>query len=65
MDAFSFILLDNVHLYVLYFFCSVSDVVRKVTKKDIPPHKKMLDLIPSFSEDEDCESVPTIRYLLL
>ncbi|KAM7402239.1 hypothetical protein PAMP_017498 [Pampus punctatissimus] len=44
---------------------SVSDVVRKVTKADIPPHKKMLDLIPSFSEDEECESVPTIRYLLL
>lgn len=44
---------------------SVSDLVRMVTKTDIPPHKKMLDLIPSFAEDEDCERVPTIRYLLL
>ncbi|XP_047439241.1 ubiquitin-like modifier-activating enzyme 1 isoform X2 [Mugil cephalus] len=44
---------------------SVSDVVKMVTKKDIPPHKKVLELIPSFAEDEDCETVPTIRYLLL
>ncbi|XP_070758788.1 ubiquitin-like modifier-activating enzyme 1 [Enoplosus armatus] len=44
---------------------SVSDVVRMVTKTDIPPHKKILELIPSFSEDEDCELVPNIRYLLL
>ncbi|XP_039972402.1 ubiquitin-like modifier-activating enzyme 1 [Xiphias gladius] len=43
---------------------SVSDVVRMVTKADIPPHKKMLELIPSFAEDEDCESVPPIRYML-
>uniref|UniRef100_A0A4W6CYN3 E1 ubiquitin-activating enzyme n=1 Tax=Lates calcarifer TaxID=8187 RepID=A0A4W6CYN3_LATCA len=43
---------------------SVSDVVRMVTKADIPPHKKMLELVPSFEEDEDCESVPPIRYLL-
>ncbi|XP_069000953.1 ubiquitin-like modifier-activating enzyme 1 [Embiotoca jacksoni] len=43
---------------------SVSDVVKMVTKADIPPHKKMLELIPSFDEDEQCESVPTIRYLL-
>ncbi|CAN9512024.1 unnamed protein product [Ophioblennius macclurei] len=42
----------------------VSEVVKTITKADIPPHKKMLDLIPSFAEDEDCESVPTIRYLL-
>ncbi|XP_073325275.1 ubiquitin-like modifier-activating enzyme 1 [Pagrus major] len=44
---------------------SVSDVVKKITRKDIPPHKKVLDLIPSFSEDEDNEMAPTIRYLLL
>ncbi|XP_062271382.1 ubiquitin-like modifier-activating enzyme 1 [Scomber scombrus] len=44
---------------------SVSDVVKMVMKADIPPHKKMLDLTPSFTEDEDCETVPTIRYLLL
>ncbi|XP_053172393.1 ubiquitin-like modifier-activating enzyme 1 [Scomber japonicus] len=44
---------------------SVSDVVKSVMKADIPPHKKMLDLTPSFTEDEDCETVPTIRYLLL
>lgn len=50
--------------YIVYF-CSVSDVVRMVTKTHIPPHKKMLELIPSFAEDEECELVPTIRYLLL
>lgn len=42
----------------------VSDLVKMVTKKDIPPNKRMLELIPSFAEDEDCESVPTIRYML-
>lgn len=44
--------------------CSVSDVVRTVTRAEIPPHKKMLDLIPSFAEDEDAELVPPIRYML-
>uniref|UniRef100_A0A3B4GA87 E1 ubiquitin-activating enzyme n=1 Tax=Pundamilia nyererei TaxID=303518 RepID=A0A3B4GA87_9CICH len=44
----------------LFQYIRVSDVVKEVTKEDIPPHKKMLELIPSFSEDEDCESVPTI-----
>ncbi|XP_076597924.1 ubiquitin-like modifier-activating enzyme 1 [Chaetodon auriga] len=44
---------------------SVSDVVKMVTKTDIPPHKKMLELNPSFIEDDDCESIPPIRYLLL
>nr|XP_046239442.1 ubiquitin-like modifier-activating enzyme 1 isoform X2 [Scatophagus argus] len=44
---------------------SVSDVVKMVTKTDIPPHKKMLELIPSFVEDEYCELVPNIRYMLL
>ncbi|XP_038128902.1 ubiquitin-like modifier-activating enzyme 1 [Cyprinodon tularosa] len=43
----------------------VSDLVKQVTKAEIPPHKKMLELIPSFIEDEDCETVPTIRYMLL
>ncbi|XP_036957523.1 ubiquitin-like modifier-activating enzyme 1 [Acanthopagrus latus] len=43
----------------------VSDVVKMVTKADIPPHKKMLDLEPSFAEDEDNEMAPTIRYLLV
>uniref|UniRef100_A0A3P8SVT2 E1 ubiquitin-activating enzyme n=1 Tax=Amphiprion percula TaxID=161767 RepID=A0A3P8SVT2_AMPPE len=43
----------------------VSEVVKMVTKKDIPPHRKMLVLVPSFAEDEDCEYVPAIRYLLL
>ncbi|XP_037535284.1 ubiquitin-activating enzyme E1 3 [Nematolebias whitei] len=43
---------------------SVSDVVKKVTKAEIPSHKKVLELIPSFDEDEDCETVPTIRYRL-
>ncbi|KAG7495128.1 ubiquitin-like modifier-activating enzyme 1 [Solea senegalensis] len=45
---------------------SVSDVVRKVSKADIPPHKKMLELTPMFEEEEDdCDSVVFIRYLLL
>ncbi|KAM9859899.1 ubiquitin-like modifier-activating enzyme 1 [Aulostomus maculatus] len=44
---------------------SVSYVVRMATKADIPPHKRMLELVPTFAEDEDCDSEPTIRYLLL
>ncbi|KAM4740826.1 ubiquitin-like modifier-activating enzyme 1 isoform 2-T2 [Anableps anableps] len=44
---------------------SVSSLVKMVTKAEVPPHKKMLELIPSFDEDEDCETVPTIRYMLL
>lgn len=55
--------IEITYAYTIYF-CSVSDVVRMVTKTDIPPHKKVLDLIPSFVEDEDSELVPTIRYLL-
>ncbi|KAM4588935.1 ubiquitin-like modifier-activating enzyme 1 [Odontesthes bonariensis] len=43
----------------------VSELVKMVTKADIPAHKKMLELIPSFEEDEDCETVPTIRYKLM
>ncbi|KAM9409596.1 ubiquitin-like modifier-activating enzyme 1 [Pholidichthys leucotaenia] len=43
----------------------VSDLVKMVMKTDIPPNKKMLELVPSFEEDEDSESVPIIRYLLL
>lgn len=39
--------------------------MKMVTKADIPPHKKMLDLEPSFAEDEDNEMAPTIRYLLV
>lgn len=50
---------------VLHVLRSVSDVVKMVTKADIPPHQKVLELIPSFEEDEDCETVPPIRYLLL
>nr|XP_054586515.1 ubiquitin-like modifier-activating enzyme 1 [Nothobranchius furzeri] len=42
----------------------VSEAVKLVTKADIPPHKKILELAPSFDEDEDCETVPTIRYRL-
>lgn len=47
-----------------FYIYSVSDVVKMATKTDIPPHKKMLELVPSFSEDEDCPTVPFIRYLL-
>ncbi|KAJ8366431.1 hypothetical protein AAFF_G00355620 [Aldrovandia affinis] len=41
---------------------SVSDVVRTVTKAQIPQHQQVLELFPSFAEDEDCETVPPIRY---
>ncbi|CAL8337296.1 unnamed protein product [Lota lota] len=43
---------------------SVSDVVRLVTRSDIPQHKHILEIFASFVEDEDCETVPPIRYLL-
>ncbi|XP_066554225.1 ubiquitin-like modifier-activating enzyme 1 [Amia ocellicauda] len=38
----------------------VSDVVRMV--KDIPPHVQVLEFVPCFAEDEDCEMIPPIRY---
>ncbi|KAI5619526.1 ubiquitin-like modifier-activating enzyme 1 [Silurus asotus] len=41
----------------------VSEVVQMVTKTEIPAHKQMLEIIPSFAEDEDCERVPPLRYL--
>ncbi|XP_072308563.1 ubiquitin-like modifier-activating enzyme 1 isoform X2 [Eucyclogobius newberryi] len=44
---------------------SVSELIKMVTKAELPPHKNMLELFPSFTEDEDCELVPRIRYLLL
>ncbi|KAF7664666.1 hypothetical protein LDENG_00169960 [Lucifuga dentata] len=43
---------------------SVSDVVRLVTRKEIPPLKQMLEMTPLFAEDEVCETVPPIRYRL-
>ncbi|KAI1892718.1 hypothetical protein AGOR_G00136430 [Albula goreensis] len=43
---------------------SVSDVVRTVTKAEIPEHTQVLELFASFAEDEDCEIVPPIRYSL-
>lgn len=43
----------------------VSELIKRATKADIPPHKKMLELFPSFTEDEDTELVPRILYLLL
>lgn len=43
---------------------SVSDVVRLVTRTEIPPHKQMLEMTPLFAEDEVCETIPPIRYLL-
>ncbi|XP_072540988.1 ubiquitin-like modifier-activating enzyme 1 [Salminus brasiliensis] len=42
----------------------VSEVVTMVTKTEIPAQQQMLEIIPSFAEDEDCEKVPPIRYLL-
>ncbi|KAM7006559.1 ubiquitin-like modifier-activating enzyme 1 [Tautogolabrus adspersus] len=44
---------------------SVSDVVRVVTGTEIPPHKKMLELVPSFAEEDDSDNSLIIRYLLL
>ncbi|KAK2857775.1 hypothetical protein Q7C36_005694 [Tachysurus vachellii] len=41
----------------------VSDVVLMVTKNELPVHMQMLELIPSFAEDEDCEKVPPVRYI--
>ncbi|XP_058260101.1 ubiquitin-like modifier-activating enzyme 1 isoform X1 [Hemibagrus wyckioides] len=41
----------------------VSEVVQMVTKTEIPAHLQMLEIIPSFKEDEDCEKVPPVRYL--
>lgn len=34
-----------------------------VTKTEIPAYKQMLEIIPSFAEDEDCDKVPPVRYL--
>ncbi|XP_034022237.1 ubiquitin-like modifier-activating enzyme 1 [Thalassophryne amazonica] len=42
---------------------SVSDVVTTVTRAEIPQHKQVLELIPSFTEDEECDPVPPIRYV--
>ncbi|KAM6980088.1 ubiquitin-like modifier-activating enzyme 1 [Aplochiton taeniatus] len=42
---------------------SVSEVVSLVTKAELPQHRRMLEMFPSFAEDEDCERVPPIRYL--
>ncbi|KAK3557113.1 hypothetical protein QTP70_024648 [Hemibagrus guttatus] len=41
----------------------VSEVVQMVTKTEIPAHIQMLEIMPSFEEDEDCEKVPPVRYL--
>ncbi|TSM36135.1 Ubiquitin-like modifier-activating enzyme 1 [Bagarius yarrelli] len=41
----------------------VSEVVQMVTKAEIPAHVQMLEIIPSFAEDEDCEKVPPVMYL--
>ncbi|CAL1609434.1 unnamed protein product [Knipowitschia caucasica] len=43
----------------------VSELIEKVTQEEIPPHKNMMELVPSFDEDVDCELVPNIHYLLL
>ncbi|XP_035239382.1 ubiquitin-like modifier-activating enzyme 1 [Anguilla anguilla] len=42
---------------------SVSDVVRTVTKTEIPAHQQVLEFTASFAEDEeDSETAPPIRY---
>lgn len=43
---------------------SISDLVRLATKHEVADHQQMLEIIPSFEEDEDCLTVPPIRYLL-
>ncbi|KAL1272354.1 hypothetical protein QQF64_028216 [Cirrhinus molitorella] len=43
---------------------SITDLVRTAAKREVPDHQQMLEIIPSFEEDEDCQTVPPIRYLL-
>ncbi|XP_051986480.1 ubiquitin-like modifier-activating enzyme 1 [Xyrauchen texanus] len=42
---------------------SISDLIRSVTKSEIPALQQMFEIIPSFVEDEECEKTPPIRYL--
>ncbi|KAJ7998689.1 hypothetical protein DPEC_G00207480 [Dallia pectoralis] len=42
---------------------SVSEVVSLVTKTAVPEHMCVIEMFASFAEDEDCETVPPIRYL--
>lgn len=42
---------------------SISALVRSVNK-EIPDHQEMLEIVPSFAEDEDCVDVPPIRYII-
>ena len=51
-------------ILVLSFY-RVSEVVCRVTKEEIPPHVEMLEMVPSFAEDEDCLIVPSIKYVLI
>uniref|UniRef100_A0A671K8V7 E1 ubiquitin-activating enzyme n=1 Tax=Sinocyclocheilus anshuiensis TaxID=1608454 RepID=A0A671K8V7_9TELE len=41
---------------------SITDLVRTATKREIPDHQQMLEIVHSFEEDEDCQTVPPIRY---
>ncbi|XP_041946570.1 ubiquitin-like modifier-activating enzyme 1 [Alosa sapidissima] len=43
----------------------VTEVVSSVTKEEIPPHVEVLEMVPSFVEDEDCEQIPPIKYVLI
>uniref|UniRef100_A0A673GSB9 Ubiquitin-activating enzyme E1 n=1 Tax=Sinocyclocheilus rhinocerous TaxID=307959 RepID=A0A673GSB9_9TELE len=43
---------------------SITDLVRTATKHEIPDHQQMLEIVPSFEEDEDFQTVLFIRYLL-
>lgn len=40
-------------------------MVHSVTKKEVPPNVEMLEMVASFAEDEDCEEVPPIKYVLI
>ncbi|KAL2090929.1 hypothetical protein ACEWY4_013192 [Coilia grayii] len=44
----------------------VSEVVCSATKKEIPPHVEMLEMVPSFvGEDDEEEAILPIRYVLV
>ncbi|XP_048874261.1 ubiquitin-like modifier-activating enzyme 1 isoform X1 [Brienomyrus brachyistius] len=40
----------------------VSELVESITNTKIPHHQRFLEFFASFAEDEDCETVPPIRY---
>uniref|UniRef100_A0A9J8AY67 Ubiquitin-like modifier activating enzyme 7 n=1 Tax=Cyprinus carpio carpio TaxID=630221 RepID=A0A9J8AY67_CYPCA len=51
---------DHTEVFMLIY----SYLVRTATKHEIPDHQERLEIVPSFEEDEDCQTVPPDRYLL-